>query len=118
MGKLRISLIDCRFHSPIGVFAQERAVGHELAVSVNVAIDAPAIQGDTAECLAISYADLYEEVKSVMAEEGQLLETKAMAVAGRLRARWPQILEGSVKIVKISPPIAGIVGSAGVEYEF
>ena len=53
-----------------------------------------------------------------MAEEGQLLETKAMAVAGRLRARWPQILKGSVKIVKISPPIAGIVGSAGVEYEF
>ena len=53
-----------------------------------------------------------------MAEEGHLLETKTMEIAGRLMARWPQIIEGSVKIVKISPPIAGIVGSAGVEYEF
>lgn len=118
MGKLRISLIDCRFHSRIGVFAQERAVGHEFSVTVNVSIDAPASHGDTAECLVISYADLYEEVKKVMAEEGQLLETKTMAIASRLRTRWPQIIEGTVKVVKISPPIAGIIGSAGVEYEF
>lgn len=118
MGKLRISLIDCRFNSRIGVFAQERTVGNEFSVTVSVAIDAPTIQGDTAECLAISYADLHEEVKKVMAEEGQLLETKTMEIAGRLMARWPQIIEGTVKIVKISPPIAGIIGSAGVEYEF
>lgn len=117
MPTFRISLRQLRFHSRIGVGLQERRVGNDFTVSVEVTVDA---SGFRCEDIAgtISYADIYALVAAEMKREWQLLESVALSIAEALRREWPQISGGKVEIVKESVPIAGIDGTCGVEYRF
>lgn len=112
-----IRLHDLRFFSRIGVFEQERLVGNEFLVNVEVEFFASAFIEENL-ATSISYADIYEEVKEMMAREWLLLETVAVRIQQALSARWPEIESGSISIQKLSPPIPGIQGTCGVEYKF
>lgn len=112
-----ISLEKCRFFGRHGVFPQEREAGNEFEISMNVSLAAESFSperirdeiGDT-----VSYADLYEICKRVMAEPCNLLETVARRIIAATFESSPTIREIEVTITKLTPPIAGITGSAGV----
>ena len=117
MEQFIIRLNSLRFFSRIGVLEQERRVGNEFIVNVEVAITASSfIEEDLST--SISYAEIYEEVNKVMREEWLLLETVAVRIKDSLTARCEEIEGGKVTIEKLSPPIAGIEGSCGIEYVF
>lgn len=114
-----ISLKDARFHAHHGVFEQETAVGNEFRVNLTVRIDASNFDADGDDLTGtLSYADLYEVIRQEMANTARLLETVCVRTARRLRRDFPLIQSGEIEIIKVAPPIPGIVGSTGVKYYF
>ena len=117
MEVFKIKLAGLRFFSKIGVYEQERLVGNEFIVQVEIRIDASGFSEENLDS-SISYAEIYEEVKAIMDKEWLLLETVAVNLKKTLLARWPIILGGEISILKVAPPIPGINGQCGIEYLF
>lgn len=117
MGVFRILLSDLRFFSKIGVFEQERLVGNEFIVDVELEVDGSGYKMEDLST-SISYAEVYSELKDVMMMEWRLLESVGVYLSEHLKSRWPEILRGRVKIIKKAPPIPGIDGICGIEYLF
>lgn len=112
-----IELCDCWFYAKHGVFPQEITVGNEFQVDLCVKIDAGNVVDDDIST-SVSYAGLYEIVKSEMAVPRRLLETVAIGIAEKIRAHFPMVKEGTVTVCKSAPPIAGCTGTAKVKLNF
>lgn len=119
MNKFQISLSDLHFYSRHGVFAQEHTVGNEFTVDCSVMISADKFIADDDNLdLTISYADIFEVIKAEMDSPKRLLETVAVRIANSLKQKFPEIESGHIEIVKLAPPIPGIVGKSSVKYFF
>lgn len=116
---LEISLNDLWFYAKHGVFHQENAVGNEFLVNLTVRFTSALskLESDSLDS-TISYADLYEEVKTEMKRPSKLLETVAVRIRNRICNRWPQINYGEISITKLKPPISSFIGSASVKINF
>lgn len=115
---MKIMLRDVLFHAYHGVMEQERTVGNEFKLDLDVILPAASdAYSDTLEN-TVSYVDLYDIARQCMESPRKLLETVASEIGHRIKERFPQIESGCVTIIKLAPPIPGIDGSAGVEYSF
>lgn len=113
-----ISLENLILRGNHGVFPQERTVGNDFQVDLKVAIPMPAgIEHDELDD-TISYADLYDVLKSEFDIPSRLLEHVCLRVAKKIRQRWPLVQSGEIKIVKLTPPIPGFNGQAAVKNFF
>lgn len=117
MAHFIISLDNVRMFGRIGVYEQEREIGNEFVLNIRVRTDADRLCDDNVGN-TISYADIYDEVKEVMAMPHRLLETVVSEIGRKLCVRWPEITGGEISITKSVPPIAGFDGSASVTYFF
>lgn len=117
MPQFVISLRDVTMFARIGVFEQERTVGNEFTLNVSVTLDAAGFEEENLGG-SVSYADIYDVAKEIMARPHLLLETVALEIARALQDRFPAITQGCIEIVKKRPPIKGFDGQAGVEYVF
>ena len=115
MGMFRIRLEDLRFFSRIGVFDQERIVGNEFAVDVEVELDADSFESENLDT-TVSYADIYDKISVNMKGEWLLLESVAKRIADDICNSWAQARRCCVKITKLSVPVSGIQGKSSVEY--
>lgn len=88
-----------------GVLEQEAITGNEFEVSVTVEYDFIAAAERDDVDLTLNYAELTDMVKDAMATPRRLIETVALDIARRIRARWPQAPSGSVTVAKLHPPI-------------
>lgn len=113
----RIKLSGLRFYGRIGVFDQERTVGNDFECNVEVELPGDNFVPEDLST-SISYAEIFDEIKSVFKSEYLLLETVAQTIGERLRQRYPLIIRGKVSITKLAPPIPGITGECGVEFFF
>ena len=109
-----ISLTDLRFHAFHGVLSQERLVGGEFVVNVDLTCDVSpdALEKDNLEG-TVNYADVLEVVKIEMRKPSKLLENVAYRVAQSILNDFPRVLSTVVKVVKVCPPW-GTNGSASV----
>ena len=113
-----IFLDDVRFHAFHGVMPQERAVGADFTVSLNVGYDfVKAAESDDLTD-TISYADIYDIVKAEMAKPSQLLEHVALRIIKAITARWPRIATVDLRLAKDNPPMGAHCKGAGVEIHF
>ena len=110
-----IALTGLRFYSRIGVLEQEREIGNEFLVDIEVETDASRFE-DEKLSTTISYADIYDEIKAVMGEEWLLLETVARSIATRIAGRWKEVRGVQTSVTKLAAPIAGISGGCRVSY--
>ena len=110
-----IRLRGLRFNARIGVFPQERAVGNDFEVNVELRLDASGFESENLDT-SISYADVYRIVERRMSVEWRLLESVAKAIGDEIAETYPQTLCVRVAIAKLALPIAGIQGDAEVEY--
>lgn len=114
-----ISLHHLRFHAYHGILEHEREFGNEFTVDLSVKIPADLrIAEDDDLIHTISYAILFEIVKDEMEKPRKLLETVALKLAERIKATFPEVKSGKVKIEKNRPPIREMSGSASVSLEF
>ena len=113
-----IFLDDVRFHAFHGVMPQERAVGADFTVSLNVGYDfVKAAESDDLTD-TISYADLYEVLRAEMEKPSQLLEHVALRIIKAITKRWPQIGTVDLRLAKDNPPMGADCMGAGVEIHF
>lgn len=113
-----ISVIDLRFHANHGVFPQETEVGNEFRVDVTVKFPFNQRIYDDDISATVSYADIFEIVKTEMEIPRKLLESVASSIADRLTETFPDIISGTVAIEKSTPPIPHFNGIARVLLSF
>lgn len=109
----RIRLKDMRFYSRIGVLEEERVLGNKFDVDVELEIDGSEFINETLE-RTVNYAEVYEIVKGEMGKNRMLLESTAKAISESLKMKWGNILRSKVEITKVTVPIPGFTGEAGV----
>jgi dihydroneopterin aldolase len=110
-----ILLKDLTFYARHGVGAQETAVGNEFRVQLKLKVDfSAAAESDDLDG-TVSYADVFEAVKSEMEVPSKLLEHVALRIARCLLTDFPLIEEVKIKLEKRNPPMGADIESAGVE---
>lgn len=113
---MKIFLNDIRLHASHGVMEQEREVGNDFLISVE--LDADVEQAGATDRLedTINYADVAEVVRKEMMIPSQLLEHVATRIARRLLHDFNKARSARVRITKLAPPIPSLHSSgAGVE---
>jgi dihydroneopterin aldolase len=110
-----ITLKNLCFFARHGVGAQETVVGNEFVVQLRLKADfARAAETDELDG-TVSYADVYQSVKSEMDIPSKLLEHVALRIARRLLTDYPLIEEVELKLEKRNPPMGADIEFAGVE---
>ena len=114
----RVFLDEVRFHAFHGVMPQERKVGADFTVSLQVEYDfTRAAQTDNLDD-TVSYADLYEIVSGEMAVPSKLLEHVAGRIVMAVVAKYPHVHSVNIRIVKDNPPMGACCRGAGVEMNY
>ena len=103
-----------RFHAYHGVAEQERVVGNDYEVSVQVDCDITrAIETDNLDG-TVNYADVYQLVAEEMQTPSRLLEHVAGRICQRLFETFPTIWWVTLEIIKKNPPMGADCDGAGV----
>ena len=98
-----------------GVMSQEQVVGNEFFIDLRLKVNMEhsALTDELID--TVSYADVFQSVKSEMDIPSKLLEHAAARVAKRLLDEYKQIEIVELKLWKRNPPMGADVQSAGVE---
>ena len=110
-----IQLHDMRFYAYHGVMEQERRVGGEYLVSLNVEADLSRPMTSDAVADTVNYAALYDVVAREMAQPSQLLEHVAGRIAQRVFDSFLQVEELTIRITKCNPPMGADCKGASIE---
>lgn len=114
----KIILKGMRFFAYHGVMPQESVVGHEYVVDMELDADCSrAMQTDNLND-TISYADVYDIVKTEMALPSKLLEHLTARVANAVFEKCASVKKVKIRLVKLNPPMGADCIGAGVEVEF
>lgn len=112
--KTTIKLNDMQFYAYHGVMEQEIKVGNNYVVNICMVADLlRACETDNVDD-TISYALVYDLVKTEMEQPSKLLEHAAMRIYQSIRNTFPQIIALEVRLAKNNPPIRGEVKSAEI----
>ena len=112
-----IYLRNLRLYAYHGVMPQERVVGGEYVVNLDVSAHvAEAIKSDQVDD-TIDYAEMRNIVVREMAIPSQLLEHVAGRIAKALFDAFTKIEEVEIDICKVTPPFGGDCDGAGVKLQ-
>jgi dihydroneopterin aldolase len=110
-----IYLNNLHFHAHHGLFEEEKIIGNEFIVSVEIVLLNEQIISDLKQ--SIDYSDVYEIIKGLMNIPTPLLETIATNISDAIYGYNKNIKEISVKIEKKHPPIQHFMGNVAVSYK-
>ena len=113
--RVSISLKTMRFYAYHGVLPQERIVGGDYEVNVNLEVER-ASAAVLADSLAhtVNYADVYRLAEEEMMRPSDLLEHVAGRILNRIFFRWHQVVSAEVGVKKCCPPVSSSLMSAEV----
>lgn len=111
--EMTVALRDCRFFARHGLLPHERRAGNEFEITLELTYPVTFNIADNIES-TISYADVYELVRSEMEIPSNLLETVVDRIAERILDRWPQTTLLSITLTKLTPPIPSFTGCASI----
>lgn len=111
-----VHLHDLRFNAFHGVHEEERLLGNEYVIDASVEFheDLQVINSinDT-----VNYADIYNIIRERMSVPTPLLETVVMEIGNEIHNEFPQVRSINISLRKMHPPIEGMLGSAGVNWQ-
>jgi 7,8-dihydroneopterin aldolase/epimerase/oxygenase len=96
-----------------GWYAEEREKGNNFEINLDVVFEDKGYGFELLEH-TISYESLFNIVKSQMETATPLLEKVAMKIIGAIRNAYPAVVEISLSIFKLNPPIEGLEGKVGI----
>jgi dihydroneopterin aldolase len=111
---LTIHLHNLLFHSFHGMYKEEKILGNDFEVNVDVSIKAQ--ENITRLRQSVDYVSLYSIIKEVMDQPTPLLEKLVQELAEKIRLFDEKIEGVSISIKKLNPPIANLQGTIGVSY--
>lgn len=109
-----IEIEGMKFYAFHGHFEAEQIVGNEFIVDLRLETDCnkAAISDNLVD--ALNYQVVYEIVKREMAQPSKLLENIAKRILDSLKFQFTSIINVSVKISKINPPMGGEIEKVSV----
>ena len=116
--KIIIELNAMRFYAFHGVLPQETRVGNDFVVDISYACsgsEKASLSDDIND--TISYADVYEVVKTEMERPSKMLEHVTARIATALKSQFSELTYLKVRLSKLNPPLGGEVYSASVTIE-
>lgn len=110
-----VKLKNMRFYAFHGVLTQERKVGGEYLVSVQLTIEnaSRAVFGDVMEG-TVNYAEVFDLVKEVMSCPVALLEHVAGRIMHRVFMKFPAVIAAQVEVGKVNPPMGAALEEASI----
>lgn len=110
-----IFLDDIRFYAYHGVAPQEAIVGNEFFINLRLKVDfAQAAETDEVTD-TVSYADIYQALRSEMEISSRLLEHVCGRIVKRIFQDFPRVEAIDIKLAKRNPPMGADIAAAGVE---
>jgi len=115
--KFTIELNAMKFYAYHGISRQETKVGNYFMV--DIAYACPSEKACMSDDLndTISYADVYDVVKTEMECPSKLLEHLTARISKALKSAFPQLSYLKIRVSKMNPPLGGEVQSASVTTE-
>ena len=110
-----ISIDRLRIHAYHGVMAQEREVGADFLISIQVHINIERAMDTDNVADTLNYAVLCNTIKQVMSVPSSLLEHVAGRICRVVFSRFPQATAISLQITKLTPPMGADCDGATVD---
>ncbi|MFI5133679.1 MAG: dihydroneopterin aldolase [Chitinophagales bacterium] len=111
---IKIELNQLHFFAYHGLYAEEKKIGAEFEVSLEVSF--PPADKITALDETVNYEKLYLLLKKEMQKPRDLLETLAMEIVQAMHLSFSQIKKIDIVITKLQVPVIGFTGNVGVRY--
>jgi len=111
----KIYLDGMNFYAHHGCYEEERTIGTNFRVDMQVTYDSKAAEKSDDIADAVSYLELYAAVKEEMEHPSHILENVARRILDRIVAQFPVVSSATVKITKLAPPLGGDVREAAIE---
>jgi 7,8-dihydroneopterin aldolase/epimerase/oxygenase len=112
----RIILKDLGFYGYHGVFAEEEKLGQRFFIDLELGTDLTAAATSDRLSAGISYADIYDVVKSAFeTKRMKLLEAVAHNIVEDLFAEFATVTWVIIRLRKPEAPIAMVRGEAAIE---
>lgn len=116
--EMYICLDRLKIYARHGVAPQETVVGSYFYVDLKLKVDFSHAAETDDLAYTVSYADVYEAVKSEMNTPSKLLEHVSGRIVKRLFQDFPLIEEVSIRLGKENPPMGADIYTAGVEMRY
>jgi 7,8-dihydroneopterin aldolase/epimerase/oxygenase len=113
-GQVTISLNFLRFWAYHGVFEEEKKIGNDYEVNVDVSFYSRKKITHLRE--TADYSRIHAIITNEMQQPRLLLETFLMELAETIHNEFPGLKKIDASIRKLHPPIPGIVGNVAVRY--
>lgn len=111
----KILLEDLKIHAFHGVLPQEKILGNDFIINVEIHADLQlAAQSDRLED-TINYALVNDIIHTEMAIPSQLLEHVLSRIILNLKHKFPEITLLKIKLTKTNPPMKGEMKGVSVE---
>lgn len=107
-----IHLHQLRFFCFHGIHQEERLIGNEFIVSIDIDFDRSELIRELDD--TINYVTVYELVKQRMSIATPLLETIGQELLASISELDTRIRKLQIRIEKSNPPIEGFEGTVGV----
>ena len=111
---LTIHLNNLIFHAYHGIYKEEKIIGNNFEVNVEVTFDAK--QEIININQTVDYVSLHGIIKKVMDTPTQLLETVVQEMAAQIKLFDTKITSVMVSVKKLNPAIANFAGTVGISY--
>lgn len=110
-----ILLEGLHFHTPTGVFDQEKVVGNDIVIDLQIGF--PFVRAMESDNISdsLNYAEVYSLVRELVMEPVNMLERLAGIISSKLIEAYPKITSVDIRIIKKNPPMGADADGAGVE---
>lgn len=113
-----VEINGLRLFARHGVYDSERVAGNMFELTIHLVYPMKrALMNDDIEG-TLNYAEAVEVAREVMAKPSALLEHVAWRLKEALTSRWPLIEAGSIRLVKLNPPIDADLDGVAVRVEW
>lgn len=113
---ITVHLHNLLFNSFHGIHEEEKILGNDYVIDASVEFhEEPEVISSIHD--TINYEDIYNIIRERMSVPTPLLETVVMEIGNEIHAEFPQVRAINISIKKMFPPIEGIEGAAGVNWQ-
>jgi len=113
---VKVALNGIRMFAYHGFYEEEAVLGNEF--EIDIIVDVEVNQEDSDNLMdTLNYENLFQIVKSEMAERSKLLEHVIFRIKSNIISSYPEQVRGlSLSIKKLNPPLGGKVASSQVSF--
>ena|ERR1035437_5322157 len=113
---ITVHLHNLQFNSFHGIHEEEKILGNDYVIDAFVEFHEE-LEVITSIHDTINYVDIYNIIRERMSVPTPLLETVVMDIGNEIHNEFPQIMSINISLKKMFPPIEGIQGVAGVNWQ-